>query len=977
MKTKRLIIAGIAIVPMALTSCNLFKKKTNDEVEFDFSVSLKSGKTYLERGQTDEIVISSNLGEGEDKVTREYEFESSNEERLTVNGSGYVVAQDQLGTVKIHVTEKNSEIKKSVELSIDEPSDPASGGFNYSSSSTAEDRARRTEILGKLEKYAVDSHLTGITLFENGGYVKYNQRINLPVSEYITGYGFGILSDGTLDRTKDSLIDETNDDLKGYYHAAQTSDPNKINAWNASGSQVSDLNGYITSSYYGTRLNNESDGIEWYPVLAKAVKNTYNNFRPEPVNPNGMKLSKTWKIYVKTYADGGLVYRYNGTRGGSFDGRHVELEDYATPFKILLTGANKQSRGAEMAGDKTYGIKGAQAFYTRTRTMTKQSEIDNLWTTMRNNDQLGIKTGSDAKGSYLQLEIVTEIDDFTAMYNLSSNLYSPIPEEFIRLLDDEHADAEDKVVLKGIKNYGVASGSGASAKSITDNTICLSPYYLEEWETDHICFKRNPDWIEDDRYNIDGVKITTYPNMSSDNLFNLFESKKLDSCGVPQNRISDQMGKPGVKSTKGDSTFKLNVNSCSQERWNELNEKLWKNPSDKKWNVKPWMSNENFLNGLFWSINRKEFADKRGVQPSIDYFSNAYYADPENFTPYNSTEAHKQAVAKWHSVREGTGDNYGYDLDKAVKYFNAAVNQLVASGAEYDGKKFVLGTPSNPTEITIHIRWMGSTDINDYGNDIAGYFETAFNHENVCGNRVHLTVEQDTVGDSNWEAVYNDYMMKGRFDLAFGAISGNTYNPLNFMEVLKSDNSSTFTLNWGADTSKVDSIRPIVYDGKKWSYDSLWEVSNSGGVVDNGEKVDLAKSYKFSGNPTVIGGSTTQPNLKAGFQQNVDLQFVNLPGVTIELTKVQVYVNGGNNFEVSTKSFDGNRLTFTVNSTLGEQISNEISSIINNGVDPSSPDYVANPFTRSRYGSAWTVEVYFTLQIGSGTPAENYVTLEW
>ena len=197
------------------------------------------------------------------------------------------------------------------------------------------------------------------------------------------------------------------------------------------------------------------------------------------------------------------------------------------------------------------------------------------------------------------------------------------------------------------------------------------------------------------------------------------------------------------------------------------------------------------------------------------------------------------------------------------------------------------------------------------------------------------------------------------------------------MEVLKSDNSSTFTLNWGADTSKVDSIRPIVFEGKKWSYDSLWEVSNSGGVVDNGEKVDLAKSYKFNGNPTVIGGSTTQTNLKAGFQQNVDLSFVNLPGVTIELTKVQVYVNGGNNFEVSTKSFDGNRLTFTVNSTLGGEISDEISSIINNGVDPSSPDYVANPFTRSRYGSAWTVEVYFTLQIGSGTPAENYVTLEW
>ena len=358
MKTKRLVIAGIAIVPMLLTSCDLFKKKKTDDAEFDFSVALKSGKTFLERGQSDEIVISSNLKE--DSVTREYEFESSNEDRLTVDGNGYVVAQDQLGSVKIHVTEKNSEIKKSVELSIDEPSDPASGGFNYSSSSTAEDRARRTEILGKLEKYAMDTHLTGITLFENGGYVKYNiPRITLPAEEYITGYGFGILSEGTIDRTKDSLIVEDNAAYKGYYHSAQTSNPNKINAWNASGSQVSDLNGYITSTYWGTKLNSEHNAYEWYPVLAKEVKNANEKYRPIAIDPNALGLAKTWRIYVKTGADGGVKFRYAGSRGGGFDNRDVVLADYVTPFKLLLTGANKQSRGAEMAGDKTYGIKGA------------------------------------------------------------------------------------------------------------------------------------------------------------------------------------------------------------------------------------------------------------------------------------------------------------------------------------------------------------------------------------------------------------------------------------------------------------------------------------------------------------------------------------------------------------------------------------------------------------------------------------------
>ncbi len=963
MKTKRLIIAGIAIVPMMLTSCNLFKKKKQDDVEFDFSVALKSGKTFLERGQTDEIVISSNIQN--DSVQREYTFESSNEDRLTVDGSGYVVAQDQLGSVKIHVTEKNSEIKKSVELSIDEPSTPASGGYNYSSSSSAEDIVRRTEILGKLEKYAMDTHLTGISLFENGGYVKYSADVTLPTQEYISGYGFGILSEGTINRTTGS-IQESNPNWVNYYHSAQTSDPGKINAWNASGSQVSDLNSYVTSSYFGTKLNDDKDGYEWYPVLATTANSktvgSKTVYRPIAVNANpSTGLSKTWKIYVRTGAEG-ASYRYNGSRGGGFDGRDVQLVDYLTPFKMLLTGANKQSRGAEMAGDKTYGIKGAQAYYSRTRTMTKQDDIDNLWNTMIESEQLGLKTGSDANGSFIQIEILNEIDDFTAMYTLSSNLYSPLPESFIQGL------ADSGKVIDGIKNYGVASGQGASAKNIVDNTICLSPYFLETWDDNGISFKKNNSYFETGRYLLEGVRIVTFKNQSQEDLFLKFESKFLDACGVPQSRIADQKDDPLVHVTKGDSTFKLNVNTCSPARWNELNEKLWKNPESDKWNVKPWMSNENFLNGLFWSIDRKTFADKRGVQPSIDYFANSYLADAQNGIPYNSTNAHKEAIAKWHSVRDGV-DNYGYDLTKAVKYFNAAVNELAASG------DISLGTPSNPTDIRIHIRWMGSTDVNEYGNDIAKYFEDAFNNENVCGNRVKLTVDQDTVGDSQWEDVYNVYMMKGRFDLAFGAISGNTYNPLNFMEVLRSDNSSTFTLNWGPDTSKVDAKRPIVYDGKKWSYDSLWEVSDRGGAVDNGESVKLVKAYKMNGLPTKISGGASTNDYSLGVNQKVNLEFVNLSGVELNVSKVQVYVAGGSNFDVPfSYNKAANELTLTIDSALGAQVNSELNEINNQGVDPSSSAYVT--FTRTRYQKYWTFEIYYTLSILGGTPTESYVTVE-
>jgi len=197
MNKKTFILASFATTAVfALASCDMpwKPKPKGGDVEFDFSVSLNSGKTTLEIGDTDNVKISTNIAD--DSEQRSYTYKSSNSERLSVNESGYVVAGPQAGSVRITVTEAKSEISKTLDLSIIDSATPASGGFNYSSSAGQEAIAKRTEILGKLEKYAVESHLTGITLFENGGYVKYSNRLEIPAKEYITGYGFGILTEG-------------------------------------------------------------------------------------------------------------------------------------------------------------------------------------------------------------------------------------------------------------------------------------------------------------------------------------------------------------------------------------------------------------------------------------------------------------------------------------------------------------------------------------------------------------------------------------------------------------------------------------------------------------------------------------------------------------------------------------------------------------------------------------------------------------
>ena len=80
--------------------------------------------------------------------------------------------------------------------------------------------------------------------------------------------------------------------------------------------------------------------------------------------------------------------------------------------------------------------------------------------------------------------------------------------------------------------------------------------------------------------------------------------------------------------------------------------------------------------------------------------------------------------------------------------------------------------------------------------------------------------------------------MLGQFDLGFGSISGNPLNPLDFCNVLSSDQSISggFTLNWGLDTNNPDEDA-LVYNGQRWSFDALYTAANSVAIVKDGAYV--------------------------------------------------------------------------------------------------------------------------------------------
>ena len=995
-KFKSLLVCSIAAMSVgALGGCKWPWQKNKDDGKtdvayFSFSIGLKSGANIISLGSTNEsIAIYDN---GVDTANRSYSYASTNPSVATIDANGKITPVSE-GRVNFTVTEANSKISKALkkEIVVSKNVNASDGGYNFSGGTTEPELNKRAEILGKLEKYAMDTHLTGITLFENGGLVKYSDRVEIPTKgqQFIEGFGFGILTDGKLNGRLTGT--EGGQEYPDFYHSAFGQDPLKINQYSAAGSQISDLAGYITSSYWGTRLNNAKDNYEWYPLLAtdEVYVPTFNsdgtisyasektrNSAPIPAEPhNDTELYKKWRIYVKTDGDvNGSNLKFttaSSTLSANGFNRGVTIDDYMFIYQLLLTGSNNILRGTEMANDTSYGIRGAQRFFNESKAgddAAKQAKWNEFITPdEKGNIKLGLAKGSDDNGYYIDIELINAIDAFTAMYTLSSNITSPMPKELFM-----GSKALKTTMKDAIEAYGTFDDGGNNA--IIDKTICLGAYTLTKWvKESEIVFARNDNWFEytpsGQKYQIPGVYMRKV-DVSTDTEKNWkqLEAGNIDSAGVPTSKVEENRGRDGIYETKGDATFKLNINSCTQEEWDKLFGPGGSiHPDTDYWKIKPWMSNSDFLDGLFYSIDREAFARKRGVNPSVNYFSNAYQMrNAEKGSSYNATQAHKDAV-------KGYSEDYGYDLNKAIDCFRNAVKQL-----SKDPDKLVLGSKENPTIINIHIRWMYSTDKKEYGEDIAYYFERAFNDDSVCGGRVKLKVEQDYV--TFWEDVYTKWMMQGRFDLAFGAISGNTYNPLNFMEVLKSDNSSQFTLNWGTDTSKVDEKNPIIYDGKKWSFDALWEVADHGGIVEHGEKIDPVRECTFNW-PVNLEKTDIENDLYKGFNLELPVDFAEFEKdgskAEFDVNRVDCYVFGYGNITLGEKGehcyYDkANKvIKVEVDETTAQKI-NEAIKTHKHYQSPYNEAWQENPFIMDQFDQLFNWELYYELKINGGSASVNY-----
>lgn len=675
----------------------------------------------------------------------------------------------------------------------------ADGVYSFISASAEE----RTKILGTLEAYAIRNNMVGLSLFENGGYTMYHPRVTLGTEKYITGYGFGTLAEGAI--TAD-LPYETNAAYKRYYHTLNAKDPGTANALNSKGSEASDFYSYISASYFTTFMNETKDGYDWVPELAKS--------KIEAVDANEDGTSTKWRFEIRVGEE--LKYSTLSQKDDrkAFNNRPVAAEDYLTPYKLMYSQFNAMERGAEQANAKSGAIVGAKEYYAATKTITDGEKADF--------STVGVKVYEENDKTYFEVEFTQPYNNFYSMYYISSNLYMPIPQEFLDLVKTTNVD-------KTGYEYTYLGYNKDRTYTPADNGLALGGYTLESWLPDQqVVYKKNPNYVyADTKYKIEGVHIRIYSAMETDNnaAFNEFIAEHTDAAGIPQTELAKYKNDNRTRQTTGDSVFKLNVNSLNQATWDKLfgeNGTVAQTAPADRWVCEPALNNKHFVKALNLSINRTQYADARGSIPSVNYLSSNYMSDPVNGISYNTTKAHKDAVA---GLLENT-DN-GFNLEQAREYFKIALAELEADGT------YKPGTKDKPTVIELEIGWLYAQHETAYHNEIKQFFEDAFNDISVSGGKYKLEVKF-WVG-SQWTDNYYNKMLVGRYDLGFGSISGNSLDPLSFLNVLSTDPSinDNFCLNWAIDTNNPNEDM-LVYKGVRWSYDALYRAATGQAIVSNG-----------------------------------------------------------------------------------------------------------------------------------------------
>ena len=697
----------------------------------------------------------------------------------------------------------------------------------------------RSKILASLEYYALRNHSAGIPLYDDATYEQFSKRITLPSQKYLTNYGFGT-SYGTIDgegQMYNSTINEPNAKWRSYFHGYTNTDSGTFNGWNSTGSDVTERTSMISSSYFGVKANSDNTAYEWVGSLSKtnapimldeegkvvsadadgyAVREDGSYYTKLADDGTEQKVlyseatSQRWRVKVKTGAD--MIYHTAETSKwkSKYDGTTVKLEDYLTPFKALLM--TNMARTAELVSD-TSGFQGAMDFFYS----NNKSKYFDDW----ENSGVGIQLNKE-EGA-IEFAFIQPKSSSYARTALSSSLFSPLPQEFL-------TDLGSGNFVAGVGEYGkIGTSKDGSYTDVFDNILTFGAYIPEYWQQNSkLVYKANKDYYEAADFHFDGYTEVIFEGTSGDeNAYKAFLNNELDEVTIPLSQLQSHKNDPTVLRTEGSTIIKLNLNTTTDDEWEYyFGEKgvISTHDKNKYWDTKALMSNDDFLDGVYFAIDRKQLADMAGKNPAVSYLSNAYMLDPNGVVSYRSSAEGKGVVANF---QRAAGNEYCYSRSLAETYFKRAGDTLIAQGEYEKGEEI---------DLTVVYRYQKTID--NLGSYIKSYIEDAFNSANKNnGLTLNLNLE---VGGTQYTDTYTR-MDHGEFDMAEGAVSGNVLNPLDFMNTLSTNKSLNqgFCLSWGKRTDQLHEAGSTdryaaTYNGVDFSYDALWNATQSFTPVDEG-----------------------------------------------------------------------------------------------------------------------------------------------
>ncbi len=287
--------------------------------------------------------------------------------------------------------------------------------------------------------------------------------------------------------------------------------------------------------------------------------------------------------------------------------------------------------------------------------------------------------------------------------------------------------------------------------------------------------------------------------------------------------------------------------------------------------IKAPLAIEEFRQALSYSLDRTAFilacSPTSGIAKAL--LSSVMIADPEDGTPYRSTEEAQDAILEFWGLSDawGEGKEYGsraeaiasitgYDLAGAKELFTVAYNKAKEAGYIPDGDKWefqiCIGLPSTANFYT-----------KGYAALTAGWTDA------VKGTpwEGHLTFIQDTTLTSS---TFADALHEGRVDLLFGVgYSGSMFDPYSFMECF----TGSLQYDVFTDMSKID--LDIEIDGSL-ILNKDGEPAYSGKKVLRGsisQWVSALQGYAFDAKVIVNGEATEEiVSVNAGTSANPTLR---------------------------------------------------------------------------------------------------------